>query len=294
MSLLPFSLSLLAILIISIIVIMQRSLEALQVFGYRLFISSTWNPEIGVYGLLAPLVGSIVTSLLAVFFALVFSLPLTITITEHLRGISKKIVTSIVELMGGIPTIVYAVWASQYLVPFLKTFIMEPLHRMFSFIPLFSCRPATGFSVLSAGFAIGISIIPYVTALMIEAYHSIPIAYKEACYGIGATRYETIRIMLSLSRPAILAALILGLARSLGETTIAVATVGNSMYLSACLFAPSYTVPALIASQFANAHLYAHAESVLYTSILVVMLISVMLSFYASTILIRWRSRIVV
>jgi phosphate transport system permease protein len=293
-SLLPLSSSLLTILVLSIATVALKSLDSLQTFGLNLLISSTWNPERGVYGFLAPLVGSVTTSILAVITALFLSLPLTIIIAEYLRGIVKNVVSSIVELMGGMPTIIYAVWASQYLVPFLKEFIMEPLHNVFKFIPLFSCRPITGFSIFASGISIGISIVPYVTAIILEAYQSIPLAYREACYGIGATRYESIKIMLSLARPAIVAALILGFARSLGETTIAAVTVGNSMYLSSCLFAPGYTVSALIASQFANAHLYPYAESVLYASILFVMMISIALSFYGSSTIIRWRSRIVV
>jgi phosphate transport system permease protein len=293
-SLLPLSSSLLTILVLSIATVALKSLDSLQTFGLNLLISSTWNPERGVYGFLAPLIGSVTTSILAVITALFLSLPLTIIIAEYLRGIVKNVVSSIVELVGGMPTIIYAVWASQYLVPFLKEFIMEPLHNVFKFIPLFSCRPITGFSIFASGISIGISIVPYVTAIILEAYQSIPLAYREACYGIGATRYESIKIMLSLARPAIVAALILGFARSLGETTIAAVTVGNSMYLSSCLFAPGYTVSALIASQFANAHLYPYAESVLYASILFVMMISIALSFYGSSTIIRWRSRIVV
>jgi len=293
-SLLPLSSSLLTILVLSIATVALKSLDSLQTFGLNLLISSTWNPERGVYGFLAPLIGSVTTSILAVITALFLSLPLTIIIAEYLRGIVKNVVSSIVELMGGMPTIIYAVWASQYLVPFLKEFIMEPLHNVFKFIPLFSCRPITGFSIFASGISIGISIVPYVTAIILEAHQSIPLAYREACYGIGATRYESIKIMLSLARPAIVAALILGFARSLGETTIAAVTVGNSMYLSSCLFAPGYTVSALIASQFANAHLYPYAESVLYASILFVMMISIALSFYGSSTIIRWRSRIVV
>lgn len=294
LSLLPLSISLLAVLVVSVTTIALRSLDTFQHFGLALFASSIWNPEREVYGLLAPVIGSLTTSAIALLTALILSIPLAITIAEYLQGALKSVVSSIVELMGGMPTIVYAVWASQYLVPFLKQFAMEPLHSALPFIPLFSCKPVTGFSVFAAGVAIGISIVPYVTTLILEAYQSIPVMYREACYGIGATRYESIKILLSLARPAIIAALVLGFARALGETTIAVTTVGNSMYLSSCLFAPGYTVSALIASQFANAYLYQYAETVLYSSILVVVLIAIALSFYGSTTIVRWRLRVVV
>jgi len=294
LTLLPFALSLLAILVVSILVITNNSIEALRAYGLTLFTSSIWNPEHGVYGVLGPILGTIATSMISTITALVLSIPLAITISEYLRGVAKKIVSSIVEFFGGIPTIVFAVWASDYLVPFLRGYVMEPLHYSLSFIPLFSCKPVTGFSIFAAGVALGVSTIPYVASLVLEAYEVIPVTYREACYGIGATRYEAIRIQLSLARSAIVAALILGFARALGETTIVATTIGNSVYLTPCIFAPGSTVSALVASQFANAFLYPYAESVLYASMLVVALISMALSLYGSTTIIKWRSRIVV
>lgn len=293
-SLLPFSLSVLAVLVILLFTVVANSLDALKVFCIQLLTSSVWDPENKVYGVLAPIIGSLTTSLIAVLTALVLSILLAILIAEYLRGFSREILSSIVEFTGGLPTIIFAIWASQYLVPFLRDAVMMPLHSYLSFISIFSCRPVTGFSVFSAGIALGISIVPYVTSIILEAYQSIPVAYREACYGIGATKYESIRILLSLARPAVVAALILGFARSLGETTIVVATIGNSMNLTPCIFAPGYTVSALIASQFGNAYLYPYAESVLYFSMFIVAVISLVLSLYASSVIIKWRSRIVV
>jgi phosphate transport system permease protein len=293
MSLIPFSISLLSMLLLLISISLFNSIESLSAYGLSLFAKTVWDPENGVYGVLGPILGTLITSLISVSVSLVFSLSFAITIAEYLKGYSKKIISSIAEFMGGLPTIIYAVWASEYLVPFLKNNIMEPLHALLPFIPLFSCRPITGFSTFVAGVALGISTVPYVASIILEAYENIPLTYREACYGIGATKYEAIKILLSLTKPAIIAALILGFARSLGETTIVAFTVGNSMTLTPCLFAPGYTVSALVASQFANAFLYHHAESVLYASMLVTTLISIILSLYASKLIIDWRSRVV-
>jgi len=293
-SLIPFSISLLSMLLLLISLLFFNSMESLSAHGLSLFVKTVWDPENGVYGVLGPILGTIITSLISVSVSLILSFSLAITIAEYLEGYLKKIVSSIVEFMGGLPTIIYAVWASKYLVPFLKNNIMEPLHASLPFIPLFSCRPVTGFSIFAAGVALGISTVPYVAAIILEAYENIPLIYKEACYGIGATKYEAIKTLLSLAKPAIIAALILGFARSLGETTIVALTIGNSMTLTPCLFSPGYTVSALVASQFANAFLYQHAESVLYASMLVTTLISIILSLYASKLIIDWRSRVVV
>ena len=293
-SLIPFSLSLLAILTITVSLLATKSIESLKAFGLSLFTSSIWDPEHGRYGFLAALAGSIITSMLATLTTLALSTPLAILIAEYLHGLARDFISSIVELMSGTPTIIYAMWASTYFAPILKTYVMDPLSTYLSFIPIFSCRPITAFTVFTAGVAIGISITPYVTAMVIESYQSIPVAFKEACLGMGATRYETIKILLSLTKPAILASTILGFARALGETTIAVTTVGNLMYLSTCIFSPGYTVSAIIASQFGNAYLYRYAESALYASALVVLAVAVVLSFVGISIMSRWRRRVVV
>ncbi|MEL9939691.1 MAG: phosphate ABC transporter permease subunit PstC [Ignisphaera sp.] len=294
LTLTPFSISLLAILVIAILILISRSFEAFNAFGLSLFTSSIWDPEHSRYGLLAPIVGSITTSILATVTALVFSVPLAILLAEYVHDLVRDILSSIVELMSGVPTIIYAMWASMYLAPILKTYVMDPLSIYLSFIPIFSCKPITAFTIFTAGISIGISITPYVTAMIFESYESIPTTYREACLGIGATRYETVKVLLSLAKPAVIASIILGFARALGETTIAVTTIGNSMYLGSCIFSPGYTVSALIASQFGNAYLYRYAESVLYSSALVVLVVAIILSFIGLSLMSRWRRRVVV
>ncbi|MEM1645678.1 MAG: phosphate ABC transporter permease subunit PstC [Ignisphaera sp.] len=293
-SFLPTAIIISGILVIFFIILLNQSIQSITIFGLNLFIQSVWNPEKEVYGVFAPIIGTFITSSIAVVISLVFSIPLAILITEYLKGRPRDILSSIVELMGGIPTIVYAVWSLYYLAPFLRSYIMVPLHNYLSFIPFFSCRPITGLTIFTASVAIGISLVPYTTSLIIESYKLIPVMYREACLGIGATRYETIKILLSLAKPAIIASAILGFARASGETTIAVTTIGNSMYLSLCLFTPGYTVSALIASQYENAGLYKYAESVLHVAALSILITTLILSFIGLRILDRWRVKIVV
>lgn len=293
-SFLPTALTISGILIIFFVILSSRSLQSIEAFGVNLFTRSVWNPEKEVYGVFTPIIGTFVTSSIATTISLIFSIPLTILIVEFLRGKLRDMFSSVVELMGGIPTIVYAVWSLYYLAPFLRLYVMEPLYSYLGFIPIFSCKPITGLTIFTAGIAIGISLIPYTASLIIESYKLIPMIYREACLGIGATRYETIKILLSLTKPAIIASAILSFARASGETTIAVTTIGNSMYLSPCLFTPGYTVSALIASQYENAGLYIYAESALYAAALIVLVATLILSFIGLRILDRWRGKIVV
>lgn len=293
-SFLPSALAVSGILLVFLLVMYSQSLKSLETFGFNLYLNNFWNPEKEVYGVLSPIVGTFVTSAIATIVSLFLSIPLTITIAELLKGRVRDVFSSVVELMGGMPTIIYAVWSLNYLAPFLKDYVMVFLHRYLGFIPLFSCNPVTGLSLFTAGVAIGIALTPYTTSIIVESYKMIPMMYREACLGIGATRFETTRILISLTKPAIVAAAVLSFARAAGETTIAAATVGNSMMISLCLFSPGYTVSALIASQYANAGLYVYAESVLYAAALVVLVATLILSFIGVNALSRWRERIVV
>lgn len=293
LSFLPAALILGGVLLVFLITLFNSSFEALRVFGPELFLRNMWDPERELYGLAGPVLGTFVTSIIAVVVSLFFSIPLSIFLHEFLKGRIREIMASVIELMGGIPTIVYAMWSLNYLAPFLKTYVMEPLYSYMGFIPLFSCSPVANFSVFTAGVAIGISLTPYVTSIIVESYRLIPSTYREACLGIGATRYETVRITLSLARPAILAAALLGFARAAGETTIAVSTIGNAISLSPCLFAPGSTVPALIASQYGNANLHVYAGSVLHASALVILVTTLVLCFAGLRILDKWRVRVV-
>lgn len=279
-------------LVITILLIGSKGIEAFNVYGLDTYLANVWDPEKERYGLLAPLAGTLITSSIAVLTALLLSLSLSIIISEYLEGILKNMLSTIIEYMSGLPTVIYALWGVQYITPLLKEYVMSPLYNYLNFIPLFSCRPLSGYSTLSAGLVIGLSLIPYVTALIYESYLLIPNIYREACLGIGATRYETIKILLGLCKPAIIAAVVLGLARAMGETTIAAALVGNSMSVPNCLFMPSYTVSAIIATQYGNAQLYKYAEPVLYSAALAVLMISLILSFSGLTLLSKWRMKI--
>lgn len=293
-SLTPSAIIIVGLLVVFLVVVVGKSYESIDVYGPNLFTTSAWNAELEVYGVLSPVVGTFVTSTIATFVAMILSIPLAVFIAEYLKGRMRDFFASLVELMGGMPTVVYAVWALYYLAPFMKEAVLDPLHAYLGFIPLFSCKPVAGFSILTASVAIGLSLVPFTTSIIVESYRLIPQTYREACLGIGATRYELVKTMLSISKPALLAAAVLGFARASGETTIAATVIGNAMTTGLCVIGPGYTVPALIASQYANANLYRYAESALYAAALVVLASTLAMSFAGLKILERWRVRIVV
>lgn len=293
LSLIPSALTLVGLVIIFLLKVFDRSIESLIVYGMELFKTSTWNPELEIYGILSPLVTTFITSSLATGFAILFSVPLSIFISEYLKKRVKIVVSSLVEMMAGAPTVVYAIWALDYLAPFMRDYVLNPLHQNLGFIPIFSCKPITGLSILTASIALGISLIPYITSIITASYELVPLMYREACLGIGATKSETIITILSISKPAILASALLGLARASGETTITTVLIGSAFTLGMCIIGPGYTVPALIATQYANANLYRYAESVLYVAALVVLVVTLFLSFIGVWMLDEWRRKII-
>lgn len=279
---------------ITILVVATGAYESLARYGIQLFTRNTWNPEREEYGLLSPLIGSFTVSGLATLVSLFFSIPLAVFLSEILSGRLRDMLSSLVELMAGIPTVIYAIWGLYYVAPSIRDHLLTPLYSYFSFIPLFSCKPLTGLSILTASIVLGISLVPFTTAIIYESYRMIPQIYREACLGIGVTRYELVKIMLSMSKPAILASIILSFARASGETTITATLVGNAYTDSYCLLGPGYTIPALIANQYANANLYSYAESVLYAGALIILLVTLVLSLIGLRLLEKWRSRIIV
>lgn len=276
--------------------IAYQSIPSFDRFGADLLSSTVWrpadNPELERYGLLAPVVGSLYVSVLATLIALPLSVALTFTITEILHKRVQEFLRSIVEIMGGLPTVVYGLWGSTVLAPYLRDFVMQPLYDYLGFIPIFSCRPVSGYSILTASLVLAIASTPYVTALLIEGYNMIPAKYKEGIISLGATKYETFKLLYGLLKPYMIASLLLSFSRALGETTIVALTVGNAMKLTLCLFDPTHTIPSLIATQFESARLYTYAMPTLFAGGFLLLLIGLGASYVGIEKMYSWRSKI--
>ncbi|MEM2277416.1 MAG: phosphate ABC transporter permease subunit PstC [Zestosphaera sp.] len=292
----PLVVSVLGLFIVMSLFITYQSAPSLIRFGVDLLSSTVWrpadDPELEKYGLLAPVVGSLYVSVLATLITFPLSVTLTFTITEILHKRLREFLRSIVEIMGGLPTVVYGLWGSTVLAPYLRDFIMQPLYDHLGFIPIFSCKPVSGYSILTASLVLAIASTPYVTALLIEGYNMIPVKYKEGIICLGATKYETFKLLYGLLKPYVIASLLLSLSRALGETTIVALTVGNAMKLTLCLFDSTHTIPSLIASQFESARLYTYAMPTLFAGGLLLLLISLGASYVGIKKMYDWRSKI--
>ncbi|AAB99018.1 phosphate transport system permease protein C (pstC) [Methanocaldococcus jannaschii DSM 2661] len=273
-----------------------NALPAIERYGIDLFITNVWKaaeePAKEVYGLAAPIWGSIYTATIAVLIALPLSICYAIFVNDYAPKRLKYPLIVISDIMAGLPTIIYGIWGAFILVPLLRDHIMKFLYEHFSFIPLFDYPPLSGYCYLSAGILLGIMVTPFAAAIIREAYAMIPSVYKEGLVALGATRYETTKVLIKYIRPAIISGLILAFGRALGETVAVSLVIGNSFNLTYKLFAPGYTISSLIANQFGNAVLYEYMTSVLYSAGLVLFVIGLVVNIIGIYYLKRWREHV--
>ena len=293
-SLLPFASIVIAIFITLFISLVENSIPILLREGIDFIVSSEWrategDPESEFYGILSPLVGTLITSIVALVMALPLSISLALFMLEYAPSSIRFILSNLVEVMVGLPTVIYGLWGLFILAPLLRDYVMYPLYRYLWLIPLFSSEPTTPATVFTASVVLAIMIVPFMTRLIVEAYKSIPIKYREAALALGFTKFEYCKTMLSLARPAIVAAALLGWGRAAGETVAVCMTIGNSFSLTLSLFKPGYTISSLIANQFPNAGFYHYMYSALYGAALILLLIGLAVNSIAIVLLTRWR-----
>ncbi len=243
-------------------------------FGLRFWRTSTWDPVSGEFGALPFIWGTLYSSVLA----LLLSTPIAIGIAVFLSELSPRALraplTFLTELLAAIPSIVYGLWGIFVLVPQVRKLeLLTPdwLKR----VPLFS-GPPLGVGMLSAALILTVMVIPFTSSVAREVLKAVPPSQREAAYALGATRWEAIRAALSFGRTGILGAIMLGFGRALGETMAVTMVIGNNPRISASLFAPQYTMAAVIANEFTEAaedlYLSALAEIALVLFVLAVII----------------------
>jgi phosphate transport system permease protein len=292
-SLLPFSALILGIFILMLFVYFTNSIQILQREGIGLYTTNQWvaseDPEREYYGVFAALYGSVYTSVLAVLISLPLSICFAVFVIDYAPARLKEWLIIATDIMAGLPTIIYGIWGAFILVPFMKEYVMYPLYRHLSFIPLFSFEPLSGYSYLSAGILLGIMVTPFASSIIREAYRMIPFSYREAVFSLGATRYEATKILMGYIKPAIIAGVILAFGRAIGETVAVSLVVGNTFNIHPSLFAPGYTISSLIANQFGNAFIYKYMVSALFAAGLSLFLIGLAVNLMGIYILRRGR-----
>ncbi len=231
----------------------QSSTLSIRTFGWRFWISQEWDPVRERYGALPFIWGTLVTSIAALLLAVPLSLGTAIFIAEVAPRWLRQPVSFVVELLAAIPSVVYGLWGVFVMVPWLREHVQVPIARRFGQIPLFE-GPAFGVSMMSAILILAVMIIPYITAVSREVILAVPQSQREASYGLGATRWETIRrVVLRYARVGILGGIILGYGRAVGETMAVTMVIGNRPDITMSLLQPGYTMASVIANEFTEA-----------------------------------------
>ena len=231
--------------------------EVLAHEGLSFFYSSEWNPVENKYGALAAIYGTVVTALIAMVIGVPISFGIAFFLTEVAPRWLRGPVGTAIELLAGIPSIIYGMWGLFVLVPVMTTHVTPWINDHIGTLPIIGPvfqGPPLGIGLLTAGFVLAIMVIPFVTSVMREVFLTVPTRLKESAYALGSTKWEVSwDIVLPYTRSAVIGGVFLGLGRALGETMAVAFVVGNTVRLSPSLLEPGTTIAALIANDFGEA-----------------------------------------
>jgi phosphate transport system permease protein len=260
-------------------VLLSGGLEAFTTFGLKFITGTDWNPVSGrqSFGALPFILGTLITSSLAVVLAVPISVGLALLLNEMPSSWLRNPLAVFIDLLAAIPSVVYGLWGFYYLVPIFDKHIEPFLASTLGNIPvigaLFQNESGSGGNIFVAGVILAIMIVPIVTAVTREVVAIVPHDLREGAMALGATRYETIKMsVLPYARSGIVGATMLGLGRALGETIAVAMVIGNSTKLGVSLFRPGYTIPAVIANEFREASVGIHKSALLALALMLVVI----------------------
>jgi len=264
----------------------HESLPSIHKFGFSFLTSSSWNPVKDDFGALISIVGTLLSSLLAMLIAIPLSIGVALFLAELAPEWMKAPFGTAIELLAAIPSIVYGMWGLFVLSPLMADYVQPWLADHFGFLPFFT-GPAMGIGILTAGLVLALMILPFIASVTRDVFLMVPHNLKEAAYGMGCTTWEVVRdIMIPYGKKGIAGAVFLGLGRALGETMAITFVIGNAYHLSWSLFAPGTSIASTLANEFTE------ADSDLYLSSLVELgLVLFLITFIVLGIAQLWLSK---
>ena len=270
-----------------VIALVIPALPAITKFGLGFFASRTWDPVRNQFGALTPIYGTLVTSAIALLIAFPIGLGAALFLAEDARlRLLRGPLSFLIELLAGIPSVVIGLWAFFILTPLMRDNVDPFLQHALGFLPLFRGTP-TGYGFLTAGLVLAIMVLPIMIALSRDVIRAVPRELREASLALGATNAETIwSVILPYARVGITGAVLLSLGRALGETIAVTMVIGNTMQISASLFASGYTLPSVIANEFTEATGNLYLGSLFYLGVVLV-LITIVVNVLARLLI--WR-----
>lgn len=257
---------------------------ALTKFGFGFLTSSQWNPVTDNFGALVAIFGTLVSSALAMVIAVPVSFGIALFITELSPVWLRRPISTAIELLAAIPSIIYGMWGLFVFAPFLSDYVQPWLNAVFGDLPIFGylfSGPPIGIGVFTAGLVLAIMVIPFISSVMRDTFEVVPAVLKESSYALGATTWEVVRsVVLPFTKTGVIGGIMLGLGRALGETMAVTFVIGNSHSIPDGLFYPGNSIAATLANEFTEASggLYTSALIALGLVLFVITLIVLMLA----------------
>jgi phosphate transport system permease protein len=240
-----------------IVALISGSLPALRAFGFDFLITQSWNPVTEKFGAMAPIYGTLVTSVIAMVIAVPVGIMVAFFLTELCPPVLRRPIAIAIELLAGIPSIIYGIWGLFVFAPFLQQYVQPALINTLGEVPVLGdlfAGPPYGIGLFTAGLILAIMVLPFITSISRDVFEAVPPVLKEAAYGLGCTKWEVFgKVVFPYSRVAVVGGVMLGLGRALGETMAVTFVIGNAHRISSSILAPGTTISASIANEFTEA-----------------------------------------
>lgn len=240
-----------------IVSLIHGALPAIRAFGFGFLSSQAWNPVTENFGALPAIYGTVVTSLIAMLIAVPVGIGIATFLTELCPHPLRRPIGVAIELLAGIPSIIYGVWGLFVFAPFVQTWVQPQLIALFGDAPVLSAvfaGPPYGIGMLTASFILAIMVLPFIASIARDVFATVPPVLKEAATGLGCTTWEMMfHVVLPYTRVGVIGGIMLALGRALGETMAVTFVIGNAHKVSPSLLAPGTTISATIANEFTEA-----------------------------------------
>ena len=279
---LAFALSVLLVLVGIIISLVIGAWPAFKAFGPSFITTVEWDPVNDKYGALIAIVGTLSTSAIALIIAFPISFGIALFLTEICPAWLKRPLGTAVELLAGVPSIIYGMWGLFIFAPFFAEYVQPALAKTLGQLPVIGKLfkgPMMGIGILTAGLILAVMIIPFIASVMRDVFEVVPAVLKESAYALGCTKWEVVRkVVLPYTKIGVVGGVMLGLGRALGETMAITFVIGNAHQLSWSLFAAGNSIASTLANEFAEADSVLHVSSLFALGLILFVITFIVLS----------------
>lgn len=277
-----FALMVLLVLAGIIVSLVIGALPAFREFGWKFITTVEWDPVNDQYGALIAIAGTLATSIIALLIAFPLSFGIALFLTEICPAWLKRPLGTAVELLAGVPSIIYGMWGLFVFAPLFAEYAQPFLKHTLGQLPvigvLFS-GPMMGMGIMTAGLILAVMIIPFISSVMRDVFEIVPTMLKESAYGLGCTKWEVVRkIVLPYTKNGVVGGVMLGLGRALGETMAVTFVIGNAHKLSWSMFSPGNSIASTLANEFAEASSALHISSLFALGLILFVITFIVLS----------------